>query len=133
MKRNEVEMSLLQIRQIVFVWALALVPALAGAQATGSIAGVVRDSSGGAVPGATVRVVNEATRVAIEAFTDGQGAYRVDGLAAASYRVEAALDGFETSVRQVTLEAGQAAAVDALLEPAKFSQAVVVTARRVEE
>ena len=47
-------------RRFVLVAALAaaIVPALALAQgATGTITGVVRDSSGGTIPGATVRVV----------------------------------------------------------------------------
>ena len=44
----------------------------------GTIGGVVRDSSGGAIPGATIRVVNEATGAALEAVSDAQGAYRVD-------------------------------------------------------
>ncbi len=126
-------MLLQRVRQFVIVWALALVPGLAQAQSTGVIAGVVRDTSGGAVPGATVHVVNEDSKAASDAVSDGQGAYSVTGLAAGRYRVEASLDGFETSVRLVTVAAGQTASADALLEPARFSQAVVVTARRVEE
>ena len=126
-------MLLQRVRQFVIVLALALVPGLAQAQSTGVIAGVVRDTSGGAVPGATVHVVNEDSKAASDAVSDGQGAYSVTGLAAGRYRVEASLDGFETNVRQVTVAAGQTASVDALLEPARFSQAVVVTARRVEE
>ena len=39
----------------------ALTPAAGLAQTGGTVAGLVRDSLGGAIPGATVRVVNEAT------------------------------------------------------------------------
>jgi len=35
-----------------------LIPAPAIAQTAGVVSGVVRDSSGGAIPGATVRVIN---------------------------------------------------------------------------
>jgi iron complex outermembrane receptor protein len=47
--------------------------------------------------------------------------------------VEAALDGFETAVRRIALEPGQAAIVDVSLEPGRVTEAVMVTARRVEE
>jgi hypothetical protein len=55
----------------------ALVPAAASAQSgTGTIAGIVRDTSGGAIPGVSVRVVNEDTGVAVEAVTYEQGSYQ---------------------------------------------------------
>ena len=114
------------------VW--AMLPASVAAQAgTGVIAGVVRDSSGGAIPGATVRVINEATSTALEVVSGGQGEYRSQDLAPGTYRVEVALDGFETAVNRVVLEAGQTASSDVTLSPARFSQSVVVTARRTEE
>jgi len=100
---------------------------------TSAIAGVVRDSSGGAVPGATVRIVNEGTGAALEEVSNEQGSYRAAGLAPGRYRLETVLDGFETVVRRIVLEAGQEATNDVTLSPARFSQSVVVTARRVEE
>ena len=42
-------------------------------EANSAITGIVRDSSGGTVPGATVRVINEGTRLTVEAVTDEQG------------------------------------------------------------
>ena len=114
-----------------------MVPVTALAQSGGAtIAGVVRDSSGAEIPGATVRVVHDeasASSAAVEAITDGQGAYRVTDLRAGRYRVEAALDGFETAVSRVSIEAGQSVRSDATLSLARFSQSVVVTARRTEE
>ena len=47
--------------RIVVGLVVALLPGVASAQ-TGTITGLVRDSSGAAVPGATVRVVAEAIR-----------------------------------------------------------------------
>ena len=73
------------------------------------------------------------TGVAVEAVSDGQGAYRADALAPGRYRVETALDGFETAVRRIVIEAGQTAAIDVTLNPARLTESVVVTARRVEE
>ncbi len=115
--------------------ALPAAQAAAATTQTGpaSVAGVVRDSSGGAIPGATVRVVNEATGVAIDTVSDGQGAYRTPDLAPGDYRVEVALDGFDTAVNRLAVAAGAGATSDVTLSPARFSQSVVVTARRTEE
>jgi len=113
----------------------ALVPATSFGQA-GSLAitGIVRDSSGGTVPGVTVRAVNEVTTRSLESVSDAQGAFRIDDVVPGAYRVEAVLDGFETASRRVVIDAGQVpAAIDFTLLPARLTEAVVVTARRIEE
>ena len=96
------------------------------------LTGVVRDSNGGVLPGVIVRVTNVATGASVEAVTDGEGVYTAAGLVTATYRVEAALDGFEESAQQVTLSGAQAT-VDLTLSPSRLTESVVVTARRVEE
>jgi Carboxypeptidase regulatory-like domain len=100
---------------------------------TGTIAGLVRDSSGAAVPGATVRVVNEGNGVTREIVTNEQGSYRADALPPGLYRVETTLDGFETPARHVAVEANQILTLDVTLTPSRLSEAVLVTARRIEE
>src|SRR4051812_42298245 len=121
----------------VFTLAVSIValapPASAGQAATGTIAGVVRDASGETVPGATVHIVNTQTRRAIDAVSDERGAYRVPDLAPGLYRIEAVLDGFEAAVRELALADGQTSDVTVTLTPARLSEGVVVTARRVEE
>jgi iron complex outermembrane receptor protein len=114
--------------------AITWLPTMAFAQAgTGTIAGVVKDRTGGVLPGVTVKITNEATGSSLDLVTDGEGVYRVPNLGAGTYRVEIALDGFETGVNRVVLADGQSATSDATLAPARFTQSVVVTARRVEE
>ena len=81
----------------------------------------------------TIRIVNEDSGVAVNLVSEQQGAYRAAGLAPGRYRVEAALSGFETGVQKAALGAGQTLEIDLLLAAARFSEAVVVTARRVEE
>jgi iron complex outermembrane receptor protein len=117
----------------VAVLVAALTPALGFAQTAGSVTGSVRDSLGGAIPGATVRVINEATGTTKETISDGQGGYRVDELAPGHYRVEATLDGFEAAVNRGVLDGRQPASIDLVLTPARLTEGVVVTARRVEE
>jgi len=115
------------------VAALLLPVAVAAQGNAGSIAGTVRDSSGAAVPGASVEIVNIQSSVATQAFSDAQGEYRVDALAPGRYRVQTMLDGFESDVREVSIDAGQTLAVSVSLSPARLTEGVVVTARRVEE
>ena len=85
---------------------------IAAAQTGGGVIGVVKDESGGAVPGAAIKVVNEGTGEAVDAFTNEQGSYDVAGLARGPYRVEVMLDGFESIMRRVVLEAGQTETID---------------------
>ncbi len=108
-------------------------PGAALAQSASALSGFVRDTSGAPVPGALVRVIAEAAGTTIEKVSDEQGAYRAEALTSGRYRVETVLEGFETTVRRVALEPGQAAALDLILTPSRLSEAVVVTARRVEE
>ena len=110
---------------------LILLSGAAAAQTAVAVTGLVRDSSGGAIPGVIVRVVNEQTGAAVEAVSDAQGAYRAE-VGPGRYKVEAVLDGFENASKQIVVEAA-AVTSDITLEPARFTEGVVVTARRVEE
>ena len=61
-------------RQFVSAVALVLLPAIGSSQTgSGVITGTVRDASGAAIPGASVRIVNAKTRGAVEAVSDEQG------------------------------------------------------------
>lgn len=115
--------------------ATILVPVALRAQAgTSTITGTVKDTSGGVLPGVQVKVTNETSGVAVDTVTDGGGAYRVTPLVPGQYRVEVELSGFQSEDRrQVALAAGQSLAIDVTLAPSRFSEDVVVTARRVEE
>src|SRR4051794_18663911 len=100
---------------------------------TGVVAGIVRDASGGAIPGATIRLVNEKTRRGVDAVSDSQGGYRIGALPPGAYRLETTLDGFEPVVRAVSIDGGRTTEIALTLMPARLSEGVVVTARRVEE
>src|SRR6058998_3590110 len=82
---------------LVFV-SLAFLPALASAQA--SIAGVVKDESGGVLPGVTVEAASPALiEGARSATTDEQGRYRIESLRPGPYKVTFSLSGFGTLTR----------------------------------
>jgi iron complex outermembrane receptor protein len=121
-------------RYLMAVTLALLLPVLAAAQSgPASLGGVVKDESGGVIPGASIRIVNEANNAAVDLFSDEHGAYRALDLEPGRYRVETTLDGFETVVNRVVLGPGQTVVSDATLSPARFSQSVIVTARRTEE
>ena len=61
---------------------------------TGAIAGIIRDSQGAVVVGATATVRNVATGVVIATKTNGDGNYQVLGLIPGNYSVEATMAGF---------------------------------------
>ena len=108
-------------------------PAVSAQPATAAIVGIVRDSSGAAIPGAVVRLSSSETASNVEVVSDEQGAYTITALAPGQYRLEATLDGFEPVARVVSLSLGQTAEVDVTLPPARITQGVIVTARRIEE
>src|SRR5687767_6292164 len=71
------------------------------AQVTGSIAGTVRDSSGGVLPGATVTVKGPSLqRESVTATTDADGTYRIPLVPPGAYEVSTALSGFTPQTRQ---------------------------------
>jgi iron complex outermembrane receptor protein len=117
-----------------FVLFALLLPPAASAQAVeGGVRLVVRDSSGGAIPGASIRITSEAAGNPIDGVTDAQGGYQVGSLTPGRYRIQTTLDGFEPVVREAVVTANQTAALEVTLSPSRLTESVVVTARRVEE
>src|SRR5262245_20836319 len=110
--------------------AACLSPALSWAQATtGSIAGAVKDTTGGALPGVTVEVASpaliEKTRSAV---TDGQGNYKITDLRPGTYSVAFTLTGFSVVKREgVELSAGFTANVNADLKVGSIEETVTVS------
>jgi iron complex outermembrane receptor protein len=112
----------------------AALPRTAMAQdGTGTIGGLVRDVSGAPIPGVTLRVVNESSGATTALVSSNDGEYHTDSLAAGRYRIEAELDGFRPAMRRIVLGADRRVTVDVTLAPSDVSEAVVVTARRIQE
>ena len=81
-----------------------------------------------AFPGATVTVTNVATNVARTVVTDPEGSYVVTPLDPGTYKVTAAISGFQTTVREgVELTVGQAARVELVLAISTLATEVLVT------
>src|SRR5687768_10989510 len=91
---------------------LGLAPA-AWAQQAGGIAGVVKDASGGALPGVTVEAASPALIEKVRTVvTDGEGRYNIVDLRLGVYTVTFTLTGFATLKREgIELRAGFTATV----------------------
>ncbi len=97
------------------------------AQATTPLSGVVKDSAGGVIPGASVVVKNIASGVAFETTTNTSGSYSVTGLQAGQYTVTVSLSGFKTAVASnVRLAVGAPVTVDLILEVGDLTETVNV-------
>ena len=94
----------------------------------GVLVGLVKDSSGGALPGADIRVFDTAGRLTGRATTGADGRYRVSGLASGIHRVHAALPGFTSASHEVEIAAGREHSADLLLEVAALTESVSVAA-----
>lgn len=99
------------------------------AQPSGQLAGVVRDTSGGVVPGATVTIAGAPLSSPRSLVTDRQGRYAFDALPPGRYVVTAALSGFQSSGHEIDVE-GRPATLDIVLEVSSLFETVTVTATK---
>lgn len=113
-----------------FIAAVLVLPLTAFAQSErGTITGLVMDSSKGAVPGVSVAVINTGTNATTTVVSSDSGNYSATNLPPGTYRIEATLQGFQTSkVEGITLNAGTAARVDVTLSLGSVSESVLVVA-----
>ncbi len=96
---------------------------------TALIQGVVSDSSGAVIPGASVRFIQVATNQARETATDARGFFRSVPLRIGEYRVEVESEGFKTAVRSgIILELQQTAVLNIALEVGAITEVIDVTA-----
>jgi hypothetical protein len=114
---------------------LTLAPCLAvvaSAQAGGSIAGTIKDPTGGVVPGATVAVTNTAISTQFTTVSDAQGIYSFPNLSVGRYDLTITLDGFKPSRRTgLAVDINSRLQVDATLEVGEQTETVTVSANAV--
>ena len=106
---------------------LAASTAAAWAQTSGTISGVIRDDSGAVVAGAKVLAISANTGERREATTATTGQYTFPFLAPGSYRIEASLTGFGTSIGTAVLGVTERLGLDLTLQPASVAESVNVT------
>jgi hypothetical protein len=119
-----------RIRGICLPSALAMLiagSAFGQATVTSTISGVVTDSAGGTVPGATVSAKNEAGGT-FETVTNTEGVFSLPSLNAGTYTLTVSLTGFKTAVvTPVRVQPGVPASVKVVLEIGQIEETVTVT------
>ena len=88
----------MRLRSIVTVvlGAFAMLPALYSQSVTGQIVGTVLDASGGAVPGAAVRLTSDLSGQERTFLTEASGSFTFTNLVPGNYSVHIGMPGFKT-------------------------------------
>ena len=115
--------------RLILQWAMFCMCALPLPAQNASVGGVVTDPSGAFVPGVSITVTNVATGVSQTVQTNERGFYLVTFLRPGTYKVEAAMAGFNPVTRQnLNLDVEQAARVDFALQVGSVTQTLDVSA-----
>src|ERR1700722_8127016 len=111
---------------VMAVWMFA--PLWLSAQvSTGTITGVVSDSSEATVPNAQVVVTNLATNVARTLVTDSAGIYSASNLQPGVYSVQASLTGFQSQTKTgLVVSIGQTITLNFTLVPGTQKESITV-------
>jgi hypothetical protein len=109
---------------------VCLAPRPLGAQAvTGTILGTVRDSSGAALAGATLTLVNEGTGFSRTVATDAQGEYTAPLMPTGTYVVTGEMSGFKkVSIANVHVGVDQKVRTDFKLALGQMAEVVTIQA-----
>ena len=109
--------------------AVLTIAAAPSAFAQSAIAGIVRDSSGGVLPGATVEAASASLIEGIRsAVTDNDGSYKIANLRPGMYAVTFTLTGFRSVKRDgINLPTSFTATINAELSVGQLQESVTVT------
>jgi len=120
-----------RISAVLLILAFAsILPILTQAQSVASVTGVVTDSSGAVVPGATIQVTDTRTNTSYFGKTSGDGSYRIVDLPPGpGYSLTVKKDGFQTfAIANLYLPVATATTQDVALQLGALGQTISVTA-----
>ena len=95
---------------------------------TGEIRGVVTDSSGGVLPGATVTATHAASGLVVERTTDAEGRFFLPALRIGQWAIAVTLSGFSQTDRTIVLEVGRTLELELSLGVQRLAEEVSVVA-----
>jgi uncharacterized surface anchored protein len=100
----------------------------AHAQFRAGVQGTVSDSAGALVPGAQVVLRDSETGKTQETTTNGDGFYRITGLAPGKYELTVEKSGYKKSIAQsLTVSAENIQGMDVILETGEVTATVTIT------
>src|SRR5580658_7438974 len=111
---------------LVLILAILLGSSVVRADVTGSIEGVVRDLSRGAIAGAQLTITNVETNLRYQATTGPDGSYRILALPVGNYKLSVTAGGFRTFVEtDIVVKVNDQLQVDVTLEVGSAQQEVI--------
>jgi hypothetical protein len=103
---------------------------LFGQNPYGRITGLVTDSAGAVVPGASIKVINTATNATVALSTNAEGIYDMPNLVPGPYKVEVQVAGFKRYERgPIEVRVGDVLRINVQLELGPISESVVVASQ----
>lgn len=98
--------------------------------ASGTITGVVKDSTGAVIPDASVTVTEQQTGTAVKVLSQHDGAFTVPNLAPANYSLTAEVGGFKRlEIDGLKVDVGSVLTQDMVMEVGGTTESVQVTGR----
>ena len=118
-----------QVRRVfLFLLIVAGVSTSAWAQNVGTVSGIVKDSQGLAVPGATVSLVNRVSQTSQESVSDTDGRYNLSNVPFGIYVLSASLTGFTPAQQVLDIHSTVAIVADLALKVGELNEVVEVSA-----
>ncbi len=117
-------------RTLLLLLTLVAAPVVGRAQTVmGTITGHIKDASGAVLPGVTVTLTQLETSHKASVVTDVEGRFTSGPMPLGTYRLDAVLSGFKSSVRSgISLTLNEVARVDLMLEVGTLEEVVEVAA-----
>ena len=111
------------------IWLWPSTTGWAQAVAGSQVSGVVKDSSGGVLPGVEVTITKTDTGTPRTVFTGADGAYAFPNLPVGPYQLKVTLQGFNTYVQEgIVLQVNTNPTIDVALTVGSIGEQVTVTA-----
>ena len=124
-----IQLKVMTVIGAVWCTLLAASPVWAQAVAGSQVSGSVRDSSGGALPGAEVSITKTDTGAVRTVFTSEDGSYVIPNLPVGPYQLKVVLQGFNTYVQDgIVLQVSTNPQINVVLAVGAVSEQVTVTA-----
>ena len=115
-----------------FLVCFMLLPAIAKAQATATIAGTISDPAGSVIAGAVVTVTNVDTNGARVVTTDNNGRFVANLLPIGNYKIQVSAPSFQSAIKNGILLENQASPeINFTLQPGSVTSAISVEANAI--
>src|SRR5262245_5715971 len=107
---------------------MSIAPLIWAQAPVGTISGVITDPSGAVINDASITVRNKATGFERKTKSENDGSYSSPALPAGVYEVQVQVQGFRTTLREVTVTVGTVVKLDLPLEVGQTTEVVTVQA-----